>query len=89
MMGGAPRQEGCLKHMCKEWKQMHCQTYYETSKYWRQKKKIFQRENILDKGIRLRMPLNRSIAIRQQWSKAFKILKENYFQSTLLYPARL
>ena len=53
------------------------------------KKTSKEKEHVLDKGTRIGMSLDCSTAVRQQWSKAFKTLKENYFQSTLLFPAKL
>lgn len=43
------------------------------------KKTPKEKENTLDKGARTRMPLSCSTAVRQQCGKAFRILKEDYF----------
>lgn len=85
-MGGVPRQEESYVRNENRCTAKHIMKHQNTED---KKKTSKEKENILDKGTRIRMPLNCSTAIRQQWSKAFKILKENYFQSTLLYPAKL
>lgn len=57
----------------------------KTSEHWEQKI-LPQRKNILHKGTGIRR-LPDLIAVRQR-SKAFEILEQNYFPSTLLYPSQ-
>lgn len=85
-MGGVPRQEESYvrnENRCTAKHIMKHQNTEDKKKLPKRKKTFWTKEQESE------MPLNCSTAIRQQWSKAFKILKENYFQSTLLYPAKL
>lgn len=54
----------------------------------KKKKKTFKEKRRLDNRSKIRISLDFSAAIGQQWSKAFKILNENYFQSTLVYSGK-